>query len=112
MLLRTLSASGGFLRLTVLTSVRCLPLLGVRGRLLLSAPVLLVLLLLACLTATSLGPVAIAPEDVFSILAARLGLDILPFSRTEQLVVEQIRLPRIVVAAIVGAALATSGAQR
>ena len=110
MLLRTLSASGGFLRLTILTSVHCLPLLGVRARLLLSAPVLLVLLLLACLTATSLGPVAIAPEDVFSILAARLGLDILPFSRTEQLVVEQIRLPRIVVAAIVGAALATSGA--
>ncbi len=69
------------------------------------------LLILACaLVSLSLGPVGIPVSHVASVILALLGIDGGEFSRTEQLVIEQIRLPRIVVGAAVGMALGVSGA--
>jgi iron complex transport system permease protein len=98
------------LRLATLASLRDLPLLGIRTRLLLCLPALALLLLVAGMVSANLGPVDISVDRVLSILAGRLGLDLVGFTRTEQLVVEQIRLPRIVVGSLVGMALATAGA--
>ncbi len=69
-----------------------------------------VLITAAVLTSLSLGPVPIPAAEVASILLAHLGFDLADFGRTEQLVVEQIRLPRILVGAMVGMALGVSGA--
>jgi iron complex transport system permease protein len=90
--------------------VRHLPLLGVKARLLVCLPPLVALLLAAGLISAGVGPVAIPPDHVLGVLASRVGLDVAPFTRSEQLVVEQIRLPRIVLASLVGMALASAGA--
>ena len=71
---------------------------------------LAVLLILVSLVSVTLGPVNIPAGQVASIVLAPLGLEFAPYSRTEELVVEQLRLPRIIVAALVGAALGIAGA--
>ena len=81
---------------------------GVRlafGLSLLAAQVLVVGLI-----SLSLGPVDIAVGDVARIAVSAIGFDAAGFGRTEQLVIEQIRLPRIIVGALVGAALGVAGA--
>jgi len=70
---------------------------------------LTVLLVVAGCLAISLGPVSIPVGDVVAIVAERLGLPTGAATRHE-LVVAQIRLPRVLVAALVGAALGMAGA--
>ena len=68
------------------------------------------LLILASLVSVTLGPVNIPAVQVAAVVLAPLGLEVAPYSRTEELVVEQLRLPRIIVAALVGMALGIAGA--
>lgn len=68
------------------------------------------LLVMAGGAALSLGPVSIPPGDVAAILTERLGLPLAEVTTREALVIERIRLPRVLVAALVGAALGTAGA--
>ena len=72
--------------------------------------VLGLLILTGALVSLSLGPVHIPIGHVASIVLAFVGFDAGEFTRTEQLVIEQIRLPRIVVGASVGMALGVAGA--
>lgn len=68
-------------------------------------PVLLMLLALVTIANLGLGAVHIGPERVIHILAGLKAAD-----SPEATVLTAIRLPRVVLAAMVGAALATSGA--
>ena len=83
---------------------------GVTTRLVAGSFVLVLLALATALVSLCLGPVAIPVSHVAAILLSPFGPDFAPFGRTEQLVVEQIRLPRILVGASVGAALGAAGA--
>ncbi len=83
---------------------------GVVTRLVTSSSVILLLVLAVALVSLSLGPFNIPAGRVASIVLSYVGLDFAAFSRTEQLVIEQIRLPRIVVGALVGMALGVAGA--
>ena len=82
----------------------------VAARLTIGSSVLIALILATGLISLSLGPVEIPVDRVTSIVLSFIGLDFVDFSRTEQLVVEQIRLPRILVGASVGMALGVAGA--
>jgi iron complex transport system permease protein len=67
---------------------------------------LAVVLLLACLTATAFGAVPVAFADVLAAVARALrGLPLTP----DQSVIVDLRLPRVIVAALVGASLAGAG---
>ena len=68
------------------------------------------LVVLTSLVSLSLGPVEIPAGHVAAIVLSFVGLDVAEVGRTEQLVIEQIRLPRILVGAFVGMALAVAGA--
>ena len=83
---------------------------GVVTRLVASSSVILLLVLAVALVSLSLGPVNIPAGRVASIVLSYVGLDFAAFGRTEQLVIEQIRFPRIVVGALVGMALGVAGA--
>ena len=83
---------------------------GVNARLAMGGAVLGLLILTGALVSLSLGPVHIPISHVASIVLAFVGFDVGEFTRTEQLVIEQIRLPRIVVGASVGMALGVAGA--
>ena len=83
---------------------------GVVTRLAASSCVILLLVLATALVSLSMGPVNISVDRVASIVLSYAGLDFGAFGRTEQLVIEQIRLPRIVVGALVGMALGVAGA--
>jgi iron complex transport system permease protein len=67
------------------------------------------LLLVTALTAISLGSIAIAPERVLGILSGMHNPGQTDWAR-DALVVMQIRLPRLLLGASVGSALAVSGA--
>ncbi len=62
------------------------------------------------LTAASVGPYSVAPTVVFAILLEYLGVGHSGGSDTEHAIVSSIRLPRITLALVVGAALGVSGA--
>ena len=98
------------LRAVGLPSLRSYRQSSVTARLAVGSSFLLALVLAAALVSLSLGPVNIPASHVASIVLSLLGLDFADFSRTEQLVIEQIRLPRIVVGASVGMALGVAGA--
>ena len=83
---------------------------GVTTRLAVGSSILGLLILATALVSLSLGPVDIPAGHVAAIVLSLLGLEIAGFGRTEQLVIEQIRLPRIIVGASVGAALGVAGA--
>ena len=83
---------------------------GVTTRLAVGSSVLVLVILAAALISLSLGPVEIPASHVASIVLSFIGLNFTDFGRTEQLVIEQIRLPRIIVGASVGAALGVAGA--
>ena len=83
---------------------------GIVARLAIGVPILLALIVVVGLISLSLGPLDIPTSHVASIVLSSVGIDGSDFGRTEQLVVEQIRLPRIVVGAVVGMALGTAGA--
>src|SRR5438876_11436526 len=86
---------------------------GPRGRLTLFFVLLAVLLGVAMIVAIAIGSTSIAPGTVVRVLASRL----LPFAHiggvdeTEAIVIWIVRTPRVLVAALVGAALAIAGAQ-
>ncbi|MBB6553280.1 FecCD family ABC transporter permease [Nonomuraea rubra] len=71
---------------------------------------LVALLIVVSVAAISLGPVPVPPGNVAAVLAAHLGLPLGEVPAQNALVVDQIRLPRILVAALVGAALGVAGA--
>ena len=79
-------------------------------RLAIGSTVLLVICLALALTATSVGPYTIPPAHALEILLEQLNLGQADASNTEQAIIASIRLPRIVLALIVGAALGVSGA--
>ncbi len=83
--------------------------LGVGARLAIGLPVLSVLVLATGLISLRLGPVPIKTLDVVWATLSAMGFDGPAVDRTAQLVIEQIRLPRIIVGAAVGMALGLSG---
>ena len=99
-----------FLRVLSLSTLRIYRQSGVATRLAVGSSVLLLLVLATALASLSLGPVNIPVDHVASIVLSYLGLDFATFGRTEQLVIEQIRIPRILVGALVGMALGVAGA--
>lgn len=73
----------------------------------LAAALWIAVILLAC----GLGAVSIPPATVAGIIARQLGLPITPtWPATYELILLQIRLPRVVLGSLVGAALALAGA--
>ncbi|MXX32109.1 MAG: iron chelate uptake ABC transporter family permease subunit, partial [Chloroflexi bacterium] len=84
--------------------------MGVGTRLAVGTVALLALVIVVGLVSLGLGPVEIPLTHVAWILFSPLGIDVPDFGRTEQLVIEQIRLPRLVVGASVGIALGVAGA--
>ena len=84
--------------------------MGVSARLAIGLSALLALVLAVGLVSLSLGPVDIPVSHVAWIVLSAIGIDVPEFGRTEQLVIEQIRLPRIIVGAVVGMALGVAGA--
>ncbi len=84
--------------------------MGISARLAIGLSALLALVLAVGLVSLSLGPVDIPVSHVAWIVLSAIGIDVPEFGRTEQLVIEQIRLPRIIVGAAVGMALGIAGA--
>ena len=84
--------------------------MGISARLAIGLSALLALVLAIGLVSLSLGPVDIPVSHVTWIVLSAIGIDVPEFGRTEQLVIEQIRLPRIIVGAAVGMALGIAGA--
>ncbi len=76
------------------------------SRLLLSAA-----LLAAIILAASAGAVRVPPTSIVSMVMARAGLapGAHQWSATDEMIVFEVRLPRVVMAALVGAALSTAG---
>ena len=72
--------------------------------------VLTTLLIAIILLSLSTGPLDIPVSHVVSIIAEPTGLHLADYNHTEEMVVERIRLPRIVVGALVGMALGVAGA--
>ncbi len=83
---------------------------SVPRRLLIGAAGLGVLLLALVIFAASVGPLDISLAHSLSALLEAVGLVDSSATDTEQVVIERIRLPRIVLAMAVGAALGTAGA--
>ena len=84
--------------------------ISIIARLAAASAVLGVLLLAAALASLSMGPVSIPVSHVASIILEPINLDFATYMRTEELVIEQLRLPRIIVGALVGMALGVAGA--
>ena len=73
--------------------------------------VLLTVLLLASMTfAVTLGPAQLTGQEVWGAVAHHLGLGTSPLSPLRDGIVWELRLPRVLTAAAVGAGLAVSGA--
>lgn len=83
---------------------------SVATRLAAASMVLGVLWLGAALVSLSLGPVNIPISHLASIILEPVSLDLTTYSHTEELVIEQLRLPRIIVGTLVGMALGVAGA--
>ncbi|MFT4061834.1 MAG: iron ABC transporter permease [Edaphocola sp.] len=74
-------------------------------------PLLVLCLLAAVLWAIGAGALAISPQQVVAILAAKLSVNTgIPFSEQQESVLWIIRLPRVVMAVLIGATLAVCGA--
>ena len=69
-----------------------------------------VLLMILMVIAVSVGPVDLSTRDSMTGLLEAVGIGDSSATVTEQLVIERIRLPRIILAMLVGAALGISGA--
>ncbi len=72
-------------------------------------PVLLVALALSVLVGVAVGPLAISPLEIWNIVLSRLGFGA-SVDAMQSYVLLEIRLPRVVVAALVGSSLALAGA--
>jgi iron complex transport system permease protein len=74
-------------------------------------PVLAAALVIAVVVSIGIGTVRIPPQQVVAIILDHLGLDLdVAYTRQQDSVVWSIRLPRVVLAVMVGAGLALSGA--
>lgn len=82
----------------------------VTTRLAFGALLLLLLLIAVGLVSLTMGPVKIPLSHVWSVVLGWFGVDASEATTTEQLVIEQLRMPRIIAGALVGAALGASGA--
>ncbi len=68
-------------------------------------------LTMAVVLAAAHGPARISYTTTVAVLADRLGLHLgVPYASTEQRIIELVRLPRVMAAVVVGAALAVAGA--
>ena len=84
--------------------------LGIRAKLAITVGLLSGLLVVAIVIAAAQGPADVPFLDAMAILLGDLGLDVgVDYTRKAELVVDQIRLPRIITAGLVGMALATAG---
>jgi iron complex transport system permease protein len=73
--------------------------------------VLIALLVTVFLASVGIGAVSITPEQVIAILAKQIGISLpVTFETQQESVLTAIRLPRVLLGALIGAALATSGA--
>ena len=73
-------------------------------------PSLAVLLVISILAGVGIGAVRISPEQTVAILLSHAGIDLdIAFSHQQDSIVWAIRLPRVVLAILVGSALAVSG---
>ncbi|MEE4599536.1 iron chelate uptake ABC transporter family permease subunit, partial [Streptomyces sp. DSM 41524] len=70
----------------------------------------LVLLVFSAAVAITIGPAALSVGDVYRIVGDRLGAGPSGTTRLQESIVWQLRLPRVVLAAICGAGLALCGA--
>ncbi|WP_104131819.1 putative F420-0 ABC transporter permease subunit [Cryobacterium sp. M91] len=68
------------------------------------------LLVLGCAVAVTIGPAAVSLAQVAGSIGAHLGLPVEPVPLLIDSIVWQLRLPRVLTAALVGAGLALSGA--
>lgn len=74
-------------------------------------PLLVLLLLAAIVLGCGIGAVYISPAQVFAALLKQLGINLpVEYSAQQEAVLLAIRLPRVVLALLVGSALAISGA--
>jgi iron complex transport system permease protein len=74
-------------------------------------PVLVLLVVAATLAGIGLGAVRIAPQQTVAILLHHAGIDLgIEYTRQQDAIVWVIRAPRVVLAILVGSALAVSGA--
>jgi iron complex transport system permease protein len=71
---------------------------------------LAVVLVLSILVATGIGPAPLSPGQVAGSIAAHLGIGTSPLDPLRDGIVWQLRVPRVLTAAAVGAGLALSGA--
>ena len=84
--------------------------MSIRTKLAVTVSCLGLLLVIVTIFSATRGPVNIPFWDTMAILLADLGLDVgIDYSRRSELVVDQIRLPRIITAGLVGMALGTAG---
>ena len=83
---------------------------GVLTRLAIGVVTFALAILFIILISLSVGPVSIPVRSVASSLVGFLGVDVGDVSRTHELVIQQIRLPRIIVGAAVGMGLGVAGA--
>lgn len=74
---------------------------GIVGTLLLAASILL---------AVTIGPAGLSPADALASIAAHLGFGDPTLSRLDDAIVWELRMPRVLTAAVVGAGLALCGA--
>lgn len=81
------------------------------GKGFLAVPTLIALLLASIVIAITFGPADIAPLEVWQTVAHRLGLIAeTPVGRLREAIIWELRLPRVLAAAAVGAGLAVCGA--
>ena len=86
-----------------------IPALSARARLGLGVAVLMGLLVLVVVVSAAQGPAEVPFAHVLAILLADMGINAgVDYSAKAELVVDQIRLPRIITAGLVGIALATA----
>ena len=84
---------------------------NLRRRLAITVIGLMLLLSLVVLVSAAHGPADVPYLDTAAILLDDIGIDVgVDYTRKAEVVVDWIRLPRIIVAALVGMALATAGA--
>lgn len=73
--------------------------------------VLIIILLVACLLSVCIGAVKISASELWSIIAYRIGLSQeMSFTSQQEAVLITLRLPRVVLGALVGSTLAIAGA--
>ncbi|MEM8534724.1 MAG: iron ABC transporter permease [Chloroflexota bacterium] len=74
-------------------------------------PLLSVAFVVMMLVGVGVGPVVIPPQVSIAILLSKLGITLdIPFTTQQDAVLSVIRLPRVILGALVGAGLAVSGA--